>query len=102
MALNGNNNNVALNFTAPATGGTVTGYRYQYTLASAAQAVPPANAVWLPANTGAATINGAGTTATVLVPRGTPGTTLYWVRLMAANLIGNGANSTPVKTPVTK
>jgi hypothetical protein len=98
-----NTNTVALNFTAPTTGGAVTGgYRYQYVAVTTAQQALPANAVWLPANPGNATINGAGTTATITVPRGNNGSTRYWVRLMGNNQIGNGAASTPVLTPVTK
>jgi hypothetical protein len=89
-----------MDFTAAVAGVAATSYRVQYV------AVTPANALVPPAG-GWTSVTAANTTITAntisaVVPRGTAGTTKYWVRINGVNPVGNGVSSVPVMTPVTQ
>jgi hypothetical protein len=83
-----------MTITPPTTGGTLLGYTVQY---SAAATAPLGNGGWN--NAGNTTLTG--NSLSFQVPRGTAGTTRYWVRVAATNTTGTGAYSTAVQSPVT-
>jgi uncharacterized protein YqgC (DUF456 family) len=83
--------------TPPTTGGATVSYSVQY---SAAAVAPAGNVGWTTVSVANTTVTG--NTVSFVVPRGTAGTTKYWVRVAATNAAGAGVYSTVVQSPVTQ
>jgi hypothetical protein len=89
-----------MDFAAAAAGVAATSYRVQYVAVTPANALVPPVGGWTSVTAANTTITA--NTISAVVPRGTAGTTKYWVRINGVNAVGNGVSSVPVMTPVTQ